>query len=90
MISPSSTSPAITNLPDNNLVWRTAPSDAIQGAAIGAHLLDENFERVAVVNRDDSYGHGLREAVQASFCEPVRCTSDRYLTRSYPPRDLHP
>ncbi|MDO7675123.1 MAG: ABC transporter substrate-binding protein, partial [Reinekea forsetii] len=34
MISPASTSPALTDLDDNDLVFRTAPSDAYQGAML--------------------------------------------------------
>ncbi|MFN3198755.1 MAG: ABC transporter substrate-binding protein [Bradymonadia bacterium] len=63
MISPASTSPGITDLPDEGLLWRTIPSDAAQGLAIGELLLFQGYERVAVVNRDDSYGNGLRDAI---------------------------
>ena len=34
LISPSSTSPEITELPDNGFVFRTAPSDALQGIVL--------------------------------------------------------
>ena len=63
MISPASTSPGITDLPDEGLLWRTIPSDAAQGLAIGELILFNGYERVAVVNRDDPYGNGLRDAV---------------------------
>lgn len=84
MISPSSTTPAISDLPDDDLLWRTAPSDAIQGAAIAAFLEAQNIRKVAVINRDDVYGQGLREALQDARCERVTCDEDTYLTRSYP------
>lgn len=84
MISPSSTTPSITDLPDDDLLWRTAPSDAIQGAAIAAHLRARGITRVAVINRDDTYGNGLREAIQDAFCADAGCGRDNYFTRRYP------
>lgn len=83
LISPSATAPAITDLPDQGLVWRTVPSDAFQGAAIGAHLLAQDFQKVAVVVRDDTYGNGLRDAIQEAYCGADRCDEERYFVRSY-------
>ena len=83
IVSPSSTSPALTDLRDQDLVWRTAPSDAIQGAAIAAHLLAGGYGKVAVVNRDDTYGNGLRDAIQRTLCAADRCGEGDYYTRSY-------
>jgi ABC-type branched-subunit amino acid transport system substrate-binding protein len=75
LISPSATSISITDLPDNGLVWRTAPSDVVQSAALvelGESLqttIDAQFEqaeknklRIAVVRGNDVYGQGLSSA----------------------------
>ena len=85
MISPASTSPALTNLPDDGLLWRTAPSDAIQGQAIAEYLLAEGFRNVAIILRDDAYGTGLRDAIFDNLCgEAFNCDDDDHLfTRSY-------
>ena len=43
-VSPSATAAELTGLDDNGLVWRTAPSDAVQGHALGElvnYALDE-------------------------------------------------
>ncbi len=85
MISPASTSPAITDLPDGNLLWRTVPSDAIQGAAIAAHVIAEGHTKVAVVNRDDTYGNGLQEAIRNGLCKQDRCGEAHYLPQRYDP-----
>ena len=83
MISPASTSPALSDLPDDGLLWRTAPSDAGQGAAIARHLLAQKYKKVAVINRDDAYGQGLRAAIQAVLCgDSFDCNENLY-TRSY-------
>lgn len=64
----SASSPELTSLPDTNggpvgLVWRTSPSDAIQGTVI-ANLLrsDSRFgspAKVGIIYVDDPYGQGL-------------------------------
>ncbi|MCB9523077.1 MAG: ABC transporter substrate-binding protein [Myxococcales bacterium] len=83
LITPSATSPALTDQQDQNLLWRTAPSDAIQGRAISAYLQAEGLQKVAVVNRDDAYGNGLTEAIRVSLCNARACTEANYFNRRY-------
>lgn len=77
LISPSATSAAITQLQDDQLVWRTAPSDSIQAVAIQQLVpiveddvrtvlaLDEQTPiRLAVAHKSDSYGRGLADTVE--------------------------
>lgn len=61
LISPASTSPEITDLPDDGFVFRTAPSDALQGQVL-ADAVEEAFGADAVVAtaaRNDAYGEGI-------------------------------
>lgn len=61
LISPASTSPAITDLDDNGFIWRTAPSDALQGKVL-ANAVAEAFGADATINtgtRNDAYGVAL-------------------------------
>lgn len=85
MMSPSATSPAITNLPDDGLLWRTAPSDAVQGRAIAEYLLRRNFTRIAIVNRNDAYGNGLAQAIQQQLCSSgsFPCSPETIMNRLY-------
>ncbi len=66
--SPSSTSPNVTTLDDNNLIFRTAPSDALQGKVM-AQVASENLEASTTaglyVNND--YGQALFESFKNSF-----------------------
>ena len=81
IISNSATSPDITNIPDKQspadiagLVWRVAPSDAIQGKVIADILAAEPTgapARVAVLYVDEPYGQGL----SAVFKERYSLTS---------------
>jgi branched-chain amino acid transport system substrate-binding protein len=62
LISPSSTSPEITELPDNGFVFRTAPSDAIQGSVLADAIEEDQGGTDAVVSvaaRNDAYGEGI-------------------------------
>jgi branched-chain amino acid transport system substrate-binding protein len=72
VISATATSPELTTLPDSNkgsvgLVWRTAPSDAIQGKVIADLLLNRAefsaVTTVGVIYVDDPYGQGLKEVL---------------------------
>lgn len=68
VISPSASSPEISQIADDDLLWRTVPSDEEQGKALASAIVDGAFERVAVVSRDDAYGNGLRERIQSELC----------------------
>ncbi len=62
LISPSATSPEITELPDNGFVFRTAPSDAIQGSVLADAIEEDEGGTDAVVSvaaRNDAYGEGI-------------------------------
>lgn len=71
LISPSSTSPEITDLPDDGYVFRTAPSDALQGQvladAVGAELGTD--ATISVAARNDAYGEGIALEFAAAFEE---------------------
>ncbi len=92
MMSPSATSPAISNLPDEGLLWRTVPSDAVQGRAIAEYIIHSGFKVVAVVNRNDAYGNGLAAAIQTRLCtaSSFACTPDTFLNRGYSAEDKTP
>src|SRR5690606_1305545 len=48
MVSPASTAPSLTTLEDNDLVFRTTPSDAFQGVKMAELLISKGIEDVAV------------------------------------------
>ena len=67
-ISPSATSPAITNLADNDFLFRTAPPDTLQGIVL-ANLAYrwKGFRKIGIVARNDAYGAGLADSLKANF-----------------------
>lgn len=67
MISPSATSPALTSLEDDGLFFRTAPSDARQGAVMSDVIMDRGIKEVALTFTNNDYGKGLADAFQKSY-----------------------
>jgi len=80
MVSPSATSPSLTDEPDrldpsdpHGLFWRTPPPDSYQGQVLALNVAGkyptENMflTTVAAVYRDDAYGLGLANAFQVGF-----------------------
>ncbi len=62
VISPSATSPQLTTVPDNDLFFRTALSDAIQGPVLAAVTRERGFDNVGFIYLNDAYGQGLAAA----------------------------
>ena len=58
-ISPTATSPAITSIKDNDLLYRVVPSDNYQGAVLAKMVLDEGIKKVAVTYVNNDYGVGI-------------------------------
>lgn len=67
LVSPASTSPAVSDLNDNDLVFRTVPSDAFQGQALARLLLSKGINDVALAFVNNDYGRGLADAFQNTF-----------------------
>jgi len=67
MISPSATSPALTELKDNDLVFRTAPSDAFQGVMMAKMLIGKGIKEVAISYVNNDYGKGFAEALASAY-----------------------
>jgi len=59
MISPTATSPAITDLKDNDTMFRLVPSDNYQGAVLAKMVMDAGLKKVAVTFVNNDYGVGI-------------------------------
>lgn len=67
MVSPSATSPALSTAEDDDLFFRTAPSDARQGQVIADILNDKGIKSVALTYTNNDYGKGLADSIQSNF-----------------------
>ncbi len=68
-LSDSATAPSISDLKDNDLVFRVTPSDAYQGAALAAHVLASGIKKVAVTYATDDYNAGIAEVFVREFAK---------------------
>lgn len=66
-ISPASSAPALTTLEDDDLVYRTTPSDALQGEKMAAMLLAEGVTDIAITYVNNDYGKGFADALSAAY-----------------------
>lgn len=67
-ISGASTSPQISGLSDNNMLWRTCLSDIFAGAGLANYCFsDLNHNNVAILNIDNSFGNGIANQFDESF-----------------------
>ena len=67
--SPANTSPDFTTWDDNNLYWRTAPSDLLQGEVLGNLIAEDGNETLGIIYLNDAYGTGLEGVVNDVFTE---------------------
>jgi branched-chain amino acid transport system substrate-binding protein len=68
-ISPTSSAPQISDIADNGYLWRTYPSDTLQGKVLAAAVLDA-FGKGATVNvgaRNDAFGTALKALFVAQY-----------------------
>ena len=66
-ITPSATSPALSDAEDGDFLFRATLSDAAQGAVLADLVLDDGITSVGVLYIDDPYGRGLYEAFQDAY-----------------------
>ena len=67
MVSPSATSPALSTIEDNDLFFRTAPSDARQGEVVADILMDKGYKSAAMTYTNNDYGKGLADSIKMNF-----------------------
>ncbi len=66
-ISPSATSPMLTNMNDDDFFFRAALSDAAQGPVLARVARERGFGNVAVIFVDDAWGQGLAESFDVAW-----------------------
>jgi branched-chain amino acid transport system substrate-binding protein len=69
LFSPANTSPELTDYDDNNLYFRTAPTDILQSQVQAELWSSEGCGNVQVLARADSYGRNFAELAVESFTE---------------------
>lgn len=67
VLSDSATAPSVTELADNDTVFRVAPSDAYQGLAIAKLISDAGIKKVAMTYSNDDYNAGIAAVFEREF-----------------------
>ncbi|MGD0205516.1 MAG: ABC transporter substrate-binding protein, partial [Dehalococcoidia bacterium] len=67
MISPASTSPGLTEVKDNDFLFRTVLSDAAQGVVLADWAVEQGYKKVATFYTNNAYGKGLSDQFVKSF-----------------------
>jgi branched-chain amino acid transport system substrate-binding protein len=65
LITPGATAPSLSGV--SPFLFRSVPSDALQGVALAHIAHRQGYNKVFVPYRDDTYGLGLKAAFQTSF-----------------------
>ncbi|MCR2793586.1 ABC transporter substrate-binding protein [Microbacterium sp. zg.Y625] len=65
--SPANTSPDFTTWEDDDLYWRTAPSDLLQGEVLGNLIAEDGHSTLGIIYLNDAYGTGLEAALTETF-----------------------
>ncbi|MFC0526172.1 ABC transporter substrate-binding protein [Phytohabitans kaempferiae] len=67
LFSPCNTDAGLSEVDDQGLYFRTAPSDLLQGKALADVIMRDGSQQIAIVARKDSYGEGLQGNVRAEL-----------------------
>lgn len=66
-ISPANTSIELTDYPDNDLFFRTAPPDLLQGRILGDKVIADGITSAGILALQDSYGTGLADVAEEAI-----------------------
>jgi ABC-type branched-subunit amino acid transport system substrate-binding protein len=80
--SPSNTSAEFTTYDDDDLYFRTAPADVLQGPTLAELALEEGGGPAVILARQDSYGTGLASYIEEPY---TNGGGEILLNRSYDP-----
>lgn len=75
--SPTASALALDGFPDDDLFFRTVPSDSLQARAIAETADQTGAQRVTIVYVDDSYGRPFADEVEVSLANEAISVVDR-------------
>jgi ABC-type branched-subunit amino acid transport system substrate-binding protein len=66
-VSPSNTGPDFTDHPSGDYFFRTAPSDIIQGSALGELIIADGHATLGILGQQTAYGEGLANQIESVY-----------------------
>ena len=91
VVSAGANAPIISSVSAEGLIWSTSLPAAREATAMAEHVHASDWQRVAVIHRDDTWGGSMFNTFYSKYCDfsGVDCTSeDAFLVRAYDPVDL--
>ena len=85
-ISPSASSPFLTDANDNDYFFRTVLSDSAQGPVLADVNRDQGFDNVAVIHQNDAWGNGMAQSFQNAWTGQITAVSVELDQDSYLPQ----
>jgi len=67
LITPASTSPALTNRDNNQLFFRVPPNDLLQGKVMASLLEEDGVDSASTLYVNNDYGQGLSDQFASEF-----------------------
>jgi branched-chain amino acid transport system substrate-binding protein len=67
MLSPTATAPSMTQMSDNDFLFRLVPSDAYQGRVLARLVHDKGLQKIALTYANNDYAVGIAETFRESF-----------------------
>ena len=74
-ISPSATSPRLTDADDGDFFFRTTLADTAQGPVLARVTRERGFDNVGLIYRDDPYGQGLADVFADAWDGTLRAVA---------------
>ena len=74
-ISPSATSPLLTDANDSDFFFRTALSDSAQGPVLARMTSERGFDNVGLIYRDDAWGKGLAGSFMDAWAGKIQAVA---------------
>ena len=83
-ISPSATSPQLSDVEDDGYFFRTALSDAAQGPVLARVTRDRGFDNVGLIYQDDAWGKGAGRHFRRVLGRDAAVRLRRYVPDDFP------
>ena len=67
LVADAATSPLLSEYKDDDFIFRTSTTDAFQGKALALLAKENGYKKIAILARNDTYGHALARVMEKSF-----------------------
>ena len=67
LVADAATSPLLSEYKDDDFIFRTSTTDAFQGKALALLAREKGYKKIAILARNDTYGHALAGVMEKSF-----------------------